>query len=339
MKQLLAVLTLAFGGEVLAQGAVLPRLHHVGLNSVDPERAIAWYLKLWPAAARVTEAGEPAVKADMLLLFRQVNRPPAGAWRNDLHRGEPQSAFWHIGAFANSSTLPELAARVGGTPLPLFISPEDTGSTWRSGLVPYAGTLTRDKLQSAPAAAPREGGFSYLVAPDGVLFEVTGGPDTRPSLSHIHFFHEQPLCAANWYVSALGMELPPVRDSAGRDQPRMAWNPCEVPAAEATWPSLEPVGTIRGPAGSVRYANGAMSWYPRQCTGSRCGRDQPLVPSRGQVLDHVAFEVTDFDAALARLRVAGVATSEPAHRFAGRRSVMIEGPDRLSIELVEGSAR
>ena len=33
-----------------------------------------------------------------------------------------------------------------------------------------------------------QGGFSYVVAPDGVLFELTGGPDTRPSLSHVHFF-------------------------------------------------------------------------------------------------------------------------------------------------------
>src|SRR3954467_598885 len=76
-----------------------PRLHHVGLNSVDPERAIAWYLKLWPSAIRTTIAGFPAVESDMLLLFNKVDRPPAGAWRDDIHRAEQQSAFWHIGAF------------------------------------------------------------------------------------------------------------------------------------------------------------------------------------------------------------------------------------------------
>jgi hypothetical protein len=27
----------------------VPKLHHVGLNSVDPDAAIAWHLKLWLA--------------------------------------------------------------------------------------------------------------------------------------------------------------------------------------------------------------------------------------------------------------------------------------------------
>ena len=52
----------------------VPRLHHVGLNSVDPEKAIAWYLALWPSATRTTVAGYPAVQADMLLLFNKVDR-------------------------------------------------------------------------------------------------------------------------------------------------------------------------------------------------------------------------------------------------------------------------
>ena len=151
------------------------------------------------------------------------------------------------------------------------------------------------RRQSAP---PRDGGFSYVVAPDGVLFELTGGPGTRDSFSHIHFYHEQPLCAANWYVEHLGMELPPMRDSSGKESPRAPWNPCDVQYGEAGWPSLEPIGTIRQPSGSVRFGNGTMSWYPRQCVGDRCGRDQKLVPSRGQVLDHVAFVVDNFDALL-----------------------------------------
>src|SRR5262249_18821490 len=84
-----------------AQGtdrASMPRLHHVGLNSVDPDRAIAWYLRAWPTAKRTVVAGQPGVEAEMLVLFTKVDHPPPGAWRDDLHRGEPQSAFWHIGA-------------------------------------------------------------------------------------------------------------------------------------------------------------------------------------------------------------------------------------------------
>jgi catechol 2,3-dioxygenase-like lactoylglutathione lyase family enzyme len=212
-------------------------------------------------------------------------------------------------------------APLGISHLPLFVSATDTTNTiWRSG------------LSSSP---PRDGGFSYVVAPDGVLFELTGTAATKPSLSHVHFFHEHPLCAANWYVEHLGMELPPVRDSAGKETPRAPSNPCVVPNGEAGWPALEPVGTIRQPQGTVRYGNGSMSWYPRQCTGTRCGKEQRLVPSRGQVLDHVAFTTDEFDALYARLRGAGVKILEAPHPFADTRAFMLEDPDGLSIEIVE----
>jgi catechol 2,3-dioxygenase-like lactoylglutathione lyase family enzyme len=312
-----------------------PRLHHVGLNSVDPARAIDWYLRVWPAAKKTEVAGYPAVEADMLLLFNKVDRPPAGAWRDDVHRSEPQSAFWHIGAMTNTTDLAARLQSVGITHLPLFTGPDETRTVWRSGLSPYAGTLTAAQLATAQAAPPRDGGFSYVVAPDGVLFELTGGPTTHDSFSHMHFYHEEPLCAANWYVEHLGMTLPPVRDSAGVETPRKPWAPCEVSYGEAGWPSLERIGTIRQPSGAVRFENGSMSWYPRQCVGSRCGRDQPLARSRGQALDHVAFTVDGLDALIARLRRDGVRVLEGPYAFGSARAFMIEDPDGLAIELIE----
>jgi catechol 2,3-dioxygenase-like lactoylglutathione lyase family enzyme len=315
--------------------SAMPHLHHVGLNSADPERAIAWYLRLWPSAKRTQVAGYPAVEADMLLLFNKVGSPPPGAWSDSLHRSEPQSAFWHIGAFTNTTNVAERLRGIGVSHLPLFIGPNDSRTIWRSGLAPYTGTLGAEQLASAPPAPPRDGGFSYVVAPDGVLFELTGGPGTRDSFSHVHFFHERPLCAANWYVENLGMELPPARDASGAETPRTRWDPCDMKYGEAGWPSLEPAGTIRQPAGSVRFGNGTMSWYPRQCVGARCGKDRPLVPSRGQALDHVAFTVEGLDALLARLRRAGVKVLEEPHAFGGTRAVMIEDPDGLAIELIE----
>jgi catechol 2,3-dioxygenase-like lactoylglutathione lyase family enzyme len=338
LRTLVAALAALLAAPVpgVAQGAgALPPLHHVGLNSVDPEAAIAWYRRLWPTAVRTEVAGEPGVQGEMLLLFQRVAAPPPGAWSNAAHRSVPQSAFWHIGAYTNTSTLPQRIQGTGVTSLPLFLSSTDTGSIWRSGQAPYAGTLTAGQLATAPLVAPREGGFSYVVAPDGVLFEFTGGPGTRDALSHVHFFHERPLCAANWYVEFLGMALPPVRDSLGHETPRAPWSPCDAPLGEAGWPSLEPAGTIRAPSGSVRYGNGTMSWYPRQCVGTRCGSDMPLVRSRGQALDHVAFEVRDLDALLRRLRGAGVTVLRPPYPFGATRAAMIEDPDGLAIELVE----
>jgi catechol 2,3-dioxygenase-like lactoylglutathione lyase family enzyme len=323
-----------------AQLISAPRLHHVSLNTVDVERAIAWYLEVWPSATRTTFAGYPAVQGDMLILFNKVDHPPAGAWRDDLHRAESQSAFWHIGANINTTDIKDRLDAIGVFHLPLYISPSDSTKTvWRSGLAPYAGTPSAAQLAKIQAAPTRDGGFSYVVAPDGVLFELTGGPGTRDSFSHIHFYHEQPLCAANWYVEHLGMELPPTRDSTGKESPRPLWNPCDVKYGEAGWPSLEPIGTIRQPSGSVRFQNGTMSWYPRQCVGTRCGRDQKLVPSRGQVLDHVAFTVDNFDALFAKLERDRVKILEPPHAFGDTRAFMIEDPDGLAIEIMARKGR
>ncbi|MEO7963687.1 MAG: VOC family protein [Gemmatimonadaceae bacterium] len=313
----------------------LPALHHVGLNSVDPERAIAWYLRVWPTATRTTFAGEPAVRGDMLLTFHKEKGAIAGAWNDSLHRGAPQSAFWHIGAFTNSTDIAARLAAVGVPMLPLFVSPTDTEGVTRSGLAPYAGILTAAQLRTAPLAPPRDGGFSYAIAPDGVLFEFTGGPTTHDSFSHVHFFREHPLCSANWYAEHLEMELPPMRDSAGRETPRAPWLPCQVAYGEAGWPSLEHIGTIRSPSGGVRYANGSMSWYPRQCVAGRCGTDQALVRSRGQPLDHVAFEVSGLEMWYKRLEREGVKILERPHGLGAMRAFMIEDPDGLAVELVE----
>ena len=341
MLVLLVVALLRFPAVASAQtpSVSMPRLHHVGLNTVDPDKAIAWYLKVWPSATRATVAGFPAVRGDMLVLFNTVDHPPAGAWNDELHRAEAQSAFWHIGANINTTAIKERLNAAGVVHLPLYVSATDSTKTvWRSGLAPYAGTPSAAQLATIAPAPSRDGGFSYVVAPDGVLFELTGGPGTRESFSHMHFYHEQPLCAANWYVEHLGMELPPVRDSSGKETARPPWNPCDVPYGEAGWPSLEPIGTIRQPSGSVRFGNGTMSWYPRQCVGARCGRERKLVPSRGQVLDHVAFSVEHLDAVYARLRREGVKILEAPHPFGDTRAFMIEDPDGLAIELVEARA-
>jgi catechol 2,3-dioxygenase-like lactoylglutathione lyase family enzyme len=151
----------------------------------------------------------------------------------------------------------------------------------------------------------------------------------------MHFYHEKPLCAANWYVERLGMELPPVRDSSGVETPRKPYEPCDVPYGEAGWPSLEQIGTIRQPAGGVRFGNGNMSWYPRQCVSDRCGKEQPLVPSRGQALDHVAFTVENLDELMGRLRAANVKVLEGPYKLGDARAFMIEDPDGLAIELID----
>lgn len=51
---------------------------------------------------------------------------------------------------------------------------------------------------------------------------------------------------------------------------------------------------------------------------------------------HLAFRVDDMDAAIARMRIAGVKiTEEPSHMRAGGQMAFIEDPDGYEIELLE----
>ncbi|MGI9627939.1 MAG: VOC family protein, partial [Longimicrobiales bacterium] len=145
----------------------------------------------------------------------------------------------------------------------------------------------------------------------------------------------QPQCAASWYVTTLGMTLPPVRNDDGTTSPRELQQPCEAEVGPPGWPSLERLGTLRQPRATVVHENGSMSFYPRQCISGRCGADQALVPTRGQVLDHVGFSVADVDAWYAWLASQRVEIVEDVHDIAEGRAFMFEGPDGLAIEFVQ----
>ncbi len=67
-----------------------PSFHHLHLNSVDPEAAIAFYTRQFPTTAKTTWGGLPALQSpnNVLILFTTVATPPPAA---------PQTAIWHFG--------------------------------------------------------------------------------------------------------------------------------------------------------------------------------------------------------------------------------------------------
>ena len=79
-----------------------------------------------------------------------------------------------------------------------------------SGLAPYGDRLlTVAELEALAGTEPERGpnsqDFGYLVDPDGVLLEFNGNAETEDLFyGHLHFWHEAPLCAVNWYVEHLG---------------------------------------------------------------------------------------------------------------------------------------
>jgi catechol 2,3-dioxygenase-like lactoylglutathione lyase family enzyme len=262
----------------------------------------------------------------------------------------PQSAFWTFGSgVIDPAVLVDRLARLdpeGFQFLPVYSGPDDRKGVIRSALAPQGDQLlTVTQLQeraarekNAPSQTrPGNQDFGYLVDPDGMLVEFNSAREEN-FWAHNHYWHEQPLCAANWYAEHLEMQLPPVRDSkSGQMIPRDRWDPCDVPIGEVGYPSFMPQGQLRIPIGTVRFANGDWAWYTRQCREGRCGpgNDARLVPSRGQVVDHVGLAYPDLDAVIAHLKATGVPILEGPYAFGQTRAIMIQDLDGLSLELIE----
>ena len=331
-----------------------PSFHHIHVNSADPERALDWWSTFWPAGERTTVAGMPAFAADgIYLLYTQVEAQAPGAFDPGQRQSVRQSPFWTTGPSTDGLALYErltvldpAGERFGF--LPVFTGPDDTEGVPHSGLAPFGDQLLTVAEMAERAA--REGptprrdrasgqDFGYLVDPDGILVEFNGNAETEDLFyGHTHFWHEQPLCAANWYVEHLGMELPPLRDpDTGALTPRELHDSCDVEVGDVSYASFLPMGQLRRPIASVRLGNAGWMWYTRQCRDGRCGPelDRPLGPSRGQVVDHVAISYSDLDPVLAHLEARGVPILDGPYPFGESRAVLIEDLDGMALELIE----
>jgi hypothetical protein len=61
----------------------------------------------------------------------------------------------------------------------------------------------------------------------------------------------------------------------------------------------------------------------------------PLVGTRGHLMDHVALSVTNLDAWIAKISAARVKILQRPYALGESRALLIEGPSREAIELVE----
>jgi catechol 2,3-dioxygenase-like lactoylglutathione lyase family enzyme len=318
-----AVTPLPVSGQT--QTLQAPRFHHLGLNTVDPDAAIAFYTRQFPSTSRSTWGGFPALKSpnDVMLLFNKVDIAPPLL---------PQTAIWHFGWHVVDERK-NLAAYKGRSEVklrPLFTSAEGGSVLVSSDTWPGTGGvlgLTAAQIVAARAAGTRPvggAGFAYLEGPDGALIEYQGNfPAER--FNHVHMYQEDPFCAQLWYRDHLGAS---VVENRAAGVPRSAAD-CKVArGADRTWSALEPQGMFRTPGAAVTFGDVALTWYMRQ-------GDRPLASTRGHVYDHIGLSVTDLDAWVAKLRREGVAVIEEPHSLGDTRAAMIEGPSREAIELVE----
>jgi catechol 2,3-dioxygenase-like lactoylglutathione lyase family enzyme len=301
-----------------------PKFHHLHLNSTDPEAAINFYTRVFPSTSKGSWGGFVALKSpnDVMVLFDKVGRPP---------QSEPQSAIWHFGWHVTDArrSLDNYKRRREVELLPLYTSEEGgsvliSSDTWPG----QGGVLGLTKAQIAEArqtglGPPGGGGFAYMKGPDDALVEYAGDhPAER--FNHVHLYQEDPLCAQLWYQKHLN--APP---RAGWGGAPVTEADCKVPrGADRTWPALNREGMFRSPRAGVEFGDVALIWYVNQ-------RDKPLVGSRGQLQDHIALSVADLDAWIDKLRSEGVTFLEESYALGDTRAIMIEGPSREALELVE----
>lgn len=307
-----------------AAALATPGFHHLHLNSANPEAAIAFYAAQFPSTSASTFAGQPALRSpnNVLLLFNKVDAPPAT---------QPQTAFWHFGWHVTDVRRSLARYRQRGiTLLPLYTG--DAGGTVFVSSDTWPGSggalgLTLAEIASAKANGVRPAGgagFAYLRGPDDALVEYQGDMPVE-RFNHIHMFHDQPYCAQLWYETHL--HVPPAAVSG---QPARTAANCRVERGrDRTFPALEWNGMYRTPRiQTTTFGDVSFFWYMNQS-------DTPAASTRGQLMDHVALSVSDLDAWVGELRAAKITFLEPPYTVGSLRAVMIEGPSREAIELIE----
>lgn len=151
--------------------------------------------------------------------------------------------------------------------------------------------------------------YAYVDGPDHALIELNTA--RHHHFGHLHLFSADAAAAAEWYAKYLGVKprLPRSRE------PRYY------------------KGFQVGPSASFTIDNVNVIIFP----GGYRGHDR-YRSTRGTVFDHVAFSVDDLKPFLAQPGMKVLA--KPGRMKGGsQRSVLVEGPDQVAIEVVEGHAR
>jgi len=300
-----------------------PGFHHLHLNSVDPDQAIDFYVGQFPSTEKGNWGGFAALKSpnNVLVLFTKVDKPPVS---------EAQSAIWHFGWHVTDARacLETYKNRPEVELLPLYTTDEGGSVLISSDTWPSIGNvlgLTKAQIAEAKAKGVRPaggGGFAYMRGPDDALVEYAGNHPTE-RFNHVHLYQEDPIGALHWYQTHLNAPLRPgyPPTAIGADG-KIARGP------DRTWPALNREGMFRSPRAGVEFGDVSMMWYANQ-------GDRRLVSSLGQLQDHIALSVGDLDAWVEKLEGEGVTFLDGPYRLGDTRAVMIEGPSREALELVE----
>ena len=160
--------------------------------------------------------------------------------------------------------------------------------------------------------------YAYVETPDHGLVELNTSSNHR--FGHLHLFSEDPVAAGEWYMTHFGI---PRRNSSRETR---IYRDVQI-----------------GPSSSLLMDNVNIIIYPIQYSKKAyAGHWQgqtAISPTKGRVVDHIAFSVADLSETLTRLKTEGVKIVEPIKVVGKLKHAFIEGPDYILIELVEGQAQ
>jgi catechol 2,3-dioxygenase-like lactoylglutathione lyase family enzyme len=162
--------------------------------------------------------------------------------------------------------------------------------------------------------------YAYVDGPNHALIELNTAQHHR--FGHMHFLSDDPLAAGDWYAAHFG-----IRVRKGSPDKRYYEGFQVGPASSFV---IDNVSFIIYPAG-----------YMEKQWPANWAKHKAFEPTKGRVIDHVGLSVDHLDETIARLKAEGVTVLGKPARFrkTSQRAIMIEGPDHLSIQLVEGHAQ
>ena len=170
----------------------------------------------------------------------------------------------------------------------------------------------------------REGGFGYLRGPDGAMIE-NAQSGTTERFNHVHMYHEHPNCAMNWYVTHLGAKMPARQGAPGADAGARKLPDQDLRAADV---AVVCEDRLRPRSGGRRADRRHLDLDPA-VAGRRAG--QHARQDRRSLGDQHRQSRSDRRA----IEVGGREVPRRDSSVGQLAAAMIEGPDRIAIEIVE----
>ena len=163
-----AALLLSRSASVWAEDAPPARFHHVMLNSVDPQKSIQFYSRVFGASPiKFRGVADALFTEKSFILFNKVDQPPDG---------KLNTGIWHIGW--------------GG------VDVKNEYEWWKRHNVDI-----HTPLSPLPGV---DNFYMYINGPDKELIEINTMGHHR--FAHVHFFCDDVNESVGWYAKHLGLK-------------------------------------------------------------------------------------------------------------------------------------